>query len=75
LTKLEAKADAAKQDGGKSLTLERVVIIAMRTRKLFTVRDELISIFSLIIKFELLVPKIRQQLLDSLTYKQNANAD
>lgn len=73
MTKLDAKADAAKQDGGRSLTLERVVIIAMRTRKLFTVRDELIAIFSLIIKFELLVPKIRQQLLDSLTYKQKDN--
>ena len=71
ITKLESKAELAKADGGQSLTLERVLIIAVRTRKLFTVRDDLISIFSLVVKFELQVPKIRQFLLNSLTYQQN----
>ena len=47
------------------------MIIAMRTRKLFTVRDDLIAIFSLVVKFDLQVPKIRQFLLNSLTYQQN----
>lgn len=71
IAKLESKAELAKADGGQSLTLERVLIIAVRTRKLFTVRDDLISIFSLVVKFELQVPKIRQFLLNSLTYQQN----
>ena len=52
IRKLDKKAKLAELDEGRSLTLERVVMIAMRTKKLFSVRDDLLSLFRLVMLFE-----------------------
>lgn len=63
IKKLDKKVSMAEMDEGRSLTLERVVMIAMRTKKLFSVRDDLVSLFRLVMLFEQQIPHTRQLLL------------
>ena len=49
------------------INIERVYVMACRAHKLHRARIELISIFDHVVKFEQMLPRIREQILRRLT--------
>ena len=44
-------------------------MIALRTRKLFEVRDDLVEVFRVVLKFELVAPMVPKFLLNNMPYQ------
>jgi len=65
INKLENKVKLAENSEGESLTIEQVGVIALRTRKLFQVQDDLVDVFRIVHKFELVAPLVKKFLYDN----------